>query len=206
MEFGTNDREKRARWLQSYLACISLVDAQLGKVLDELEKSGLQDNTIVVLTSDHGYHIGEHFQYGKVTLFQESTRVPLMIRTPKMKVAGQSSDSFAELLDLYPTLTELCGLVPPKHLQGKSLAPILKNPQEVVRYSAYTVVTRPDHPGMVAKCLHMGPWRYTEWKGPEDAELYHLENDPSEHENLIDNPEYIHVIKELRGKLVDRHL
>ena len=206
IDFGVSNRQKRAKWLQAYLACISFVDAQLGKVLDELERNGLQDNTIVVVTSDHGFHIGEHFQYGKVTLFQESTRVPLMIRTPKMKTAGQSSESFAELLDLYPTLTDLCGLPAPKHLQGESLVPVLKDPLEVVRDSAYTVVTRAEHPGMVAKCLHMGPWRYTEWKGPEDAELYHLKNDPDEHVNLINNPEYAKVVKQLRSKLDGRHL
>jgi iduronate 2-sulfatase len=202
--FEKQEPTKRAEWLQAYLACISFADAQFGMILDALEESGQADNTIVVMHSDHGFHIGEHFLYGKVTLFEESTRVPLMIRTPKMKKPGHKSSSLVELVDIFPTLTDLCGLPSPDHLQGKSLGPILDDPDASIKDTAYTVVTR--GPKVIGKCLHHEQWRYTDWDGKQQAELYNLEKDPSEHNNLIDKPEFAKVVKVMQEKLVDRHL
>lgn len=201
VEFGENDREVRAEWLQAYLACVSYSDAMFGRVMDALERSGLAENTIVVVFGDHGYHIGEHFLYGKATLFQESTRVPFMMRLPGGMTAGQATDSLAELLDIYPTLTELSGLKTPEHVQGRSLVPILKDPAASVRDSAYTVVTRR---GMVGQSVRYKDWRYAEWGSPEQAELYDLEKDPLEHTNLANNPEYEAVVRELSEKILTK--
>ncbi len=192
--FEKNDRELRAKWLQAYLACISLADAQFGRVMEALEESGYADNTIVILFGDHGYHIGEHYLYGKVTLFEESARVPFVVRVPGMTRPGTETQSFAELLDVYPTLTELCKLKTPSHVEGKSLVPVLKNPNATVRDSVYTVVRRP---GMVAQSIRHKNWRYAEWGSPDEAELYDLAKDPDEYHNLVENPEYKEVVKQL---------
>ena len=200
-KFGVEDRATRAKWLQAYLACISFGDSQFGRVMKALEESGHADDTIVVVFGDHGYHIGEHYIYGKVTLFQESTRVPLVLRVPNRTTPGMTTQNFAELIDLYPTLTELCRLDTPKHVQGKSLVPMLGNPGKAVRESAYTVVTRP---GMLGRSIRQEQWRYAEWGSADEAELYDLKKDPSEYHNLVANPEYAAVVKELSKKLNQR--
>lgn len=197
-EFGVNDRKLRAKWLQSYLACISFADEQVGKVLAALEATGQADNTIVVFMSDHGYHIGEHFMYGKVTLFEESARVPFVVRVPGMTEAGAHTDAMTELVDLFPSLVELCGLEMPKGLDGNSFVPVLKDPTTSVDESAYTVVRRGS---MLGKAVRYKKWRYAEWGSPEQAELYDLESDPSEYNNLANNPEYSDVVKQLQKKL-----
>ncbi|MBF0196655.1 MAG: sulfatase [Planctomycetes bacterium] len=204
-KFGEYQPELRRKWLHAYLACVSFVDAQIGKVLSSLEENGLADNTIVVLISDHGFHIGEHFHYGKVTLFEESARVPMFLRVPGMDLKGQESNSLTELLDIYPTLVELCNLEAPKHLEGKSLLPILKNPNASVKESAYTVVTRPlKGRTIVAKAIRYKNWRYAEWDGPADAELYNLNTDPKEYRNLIKDPEFAPIVKKLHGMIQAR--
>lgn len=200
-EFGVNNRESRAKWLQAYLACISLADAQFGRVIQTLEESGLAENTIVVMFGDHGYHIGEHFMYGKVTLFEESTRVPFLMRVPGKTSPGSRTKNYTELIDIYPTLTELCGLKTPPHVQGKSLVPVLENPEKEIRESAYTVVSRP---GLLGRAIRYQNWRYAEWGGPDQAELYNLEEDPNEYRNLANNPEYSGVIDRLRKKMENR--
>ena len=197
--FGVNDRALRAKWLQAYLACVSFADAQFGRVMRALEASGHAADTIVIVFGDHGYHIGEHFLYGKVTLFEESARVPLVIRVPGMNPAGATTMSFAELIDLYPTLTELCGLEAPGHVEGVSLAAVLRNPNVTVRDSAYTVVTRP---GMLGKSVRYENWRYAEWAG--EKELYDLKKDPKEYDNLAVNPEYAAVVEKLSAILRKR--
>ena len=201
LEIGVNNRAIRGKWLQAYLANVSHADAMFGRVIDALEKNGLADNTIVVLFGDHGYHIGEHFMYGKTTLFEESARVPFVMRVPGKTDAASSSDSFAELLDIYPTLTELCGIETPEHLQGKSLVPVLENPEKAVRDSVYTVVTRGS---MVARSVRHNNWRYAEWGSSEQAELYDLEKDPDEYSNLAGNPEYAQVVARLSGMIAEK--
>lgn len=200
-KFGVNDRELRAKWLQAYLACISLSDAQFGKVLNALKENGYADNTIVVVFGDHGYHIGEHFLYGKATLFEESARVPFMVRVPGMTPPGSTTQSFAELVDVYPTLVDLCGLKKPSHLQGKSLRPILNDPKKTIQDSAYTVVTRT---GMVAQSVRYKNWRYSEWGSAAEAELYDLSKDPDEYNNLAADPEYTKTLKKAHEKLKSR--
>ena len=112
-------------------------------LLDALDESGQRDNTVIIFMSDHGFHIGEHFMYGKVTLFEECARVPLIIHHPKMNGNSKHTESLVELIDIYPTLVDLCKLPQPGFkLQGKSLVPILNDPNKKVKDTVYTVVTR----------------------------------------------------------------
>mgnify|MGYP001817476935 CR=1 FL=1 len=198
-ELGVNDRELRAGWLQSYLACISFVDEQIGRVLEALKNSGHEEDTIVIFMTDHGYHIGEHFMYGKFTLFEESTRIPLIFKVPGLTQSGTTTEAMTELVDIYPTLAELCGLEPPAGLDGTSLVPVLKNPETDVKEAAYTVMTRTvKGKDFLGKALHYKNWRYTEWYTPDENELYDLSKDPNEYNNLADNPEYEDLIRDLR--------
>ncbi|MGB0371327.1 MAG: sulfatase [Opitutales bacterium] len=198
--FGVNDRELRAKWLQAYLATVTFADSQFGRVMDVLDKTGLSEDTIVIVMSDHGYHIGEHFMFGKVTLFEESARVPLAIRVPGMESSGETTSSFAELVDIYPTLTDLTGVDTPEHVQGTSLVPIIEDPSVSVRDSAYTVVTRP---GTVGQAIRSENWRFARWGSDKAIELYDLEDDPDEYNNLANNPEYASVVKSLLDQLND---
>ena len=198
-KFGVNNRQVRGEYLQAYLACISFMDAQVKILLDALDKSGKGDNTVVVFMSDHGFHIGEHFMYGKVTLFEECARVPFAIRLPGAKGNGKVSNSFAELIDIYPTLVDLCKLPKPPHsLQGKSLAKVLNNPQLSVRNHSYTIVSRGKKLG---KTIRTDTWRYAEWGSPKDIELYNMKDDPNQYNNLANNPEYKEVIKKLSHQI-----
>ena len=121
----------------AYLACISYVDAQIGKLLNELERSGLAENTIVVIWGDHGWHLGDHRVWGKHTLFERSLRSVLMIKTPNMKKRGRASNAIVSTVDLYPTLVELCDLPELAGLDGRSLVPYLKNPFKNPSNQAY---------------------------------------------------------------------
>ena len=133
-----------------YYANISYMDAQVGKVLNELNRLGLAANTIVVVWSDHGFHLGEHGLWAKTSNFELDARVPMIIATPDYerggKAAGQRSESLVELIDLYPTLADLCGLKPPENLAGRSLRPILNDPDATVKDVALTQHCRPAYP------------------------------------------------------------
>lgn len=181
-ELGVEKVSLRRDYMQAYHACISFIDAQIGRVLDALEESGHSDNTIVVLTSDHGYQLGEHFMWGKVTLFEECARVPLIIRAPGMKNRGVRSEAISELVDLFPTLTDLCGIQPPGDLDGVSLRPHMENPGLPGKACAFTVVSRGPNLG---KAIRTTSWRYALW--PDGEELYHLESDPGELNNLAND-------------------
>ena len=206
---------KKRQAIRAYYASITFVDAQLGRLLDAVEKLGLADNTVIVFWSDHGYHMGEHKLWQKTTLFENSARVPLMIASPKhRKTAGLATKSLAELLDLYPTLADLCGIAPPQHLVGKSLAPILDDPTQSVRETALTTfdtldrVNRPPlRPRTVGYSIRTERWRYTEW-GPEaqyGAELYDHWNDPKEYVNLALAPHMQETVAKMK-KLLGRHV
>ena len=175
-----NDPLRRA-YTQAYHACISFIDAQIGLLLEALKRNKLWENTIVILISDHGYHLGEHYMWGKVSLFEECARVPMVIRVPGRTREGTSSSGLLELVDLYPTLSELCGLKAPTHLQGKSFTKLLDDPSGAGRETAYTVVSRGTELG---RSIRTARWRYAEWGSSSEAELYDLEKDPAEHTNL----------------------
>jgi iduronate 2-sulfatase len=220
--YGLDEKTQREA-VQAYFASITFMDQQVGKVLDALDRLKLAENTVVVFHSDHGYHLGEHGLWQKQSLFEESARVPLVISTPGMKTAGQASPRIAELVDVYPTLAELCGLTPPEGLAGKSLAPLLAKPDAAWDKVAVTQVQRGGG-GQPAKAkakdapmkaeakpgsmtfkgysVRSERYRYTQWDdGRRGAELYDHENDPQEITNLADKPEMAAVVKEMKGKL-----
>lgn len=199
----TDDLRRQA--LQAYLASISFMDAQVGRVLHGLEQLGLKDRTIIVFTSDHGYHMGEHGLYQKMSLFEESARVPLIMVVPGLTRPGSVIPAPVGLVDLYPTLAELCGVETPANLQGQSLVPMLRNPAEKGRGWALTQVTR-RRAGreFFGYSIRTERYRYTEWdEGREGRELYDHEVDPQELVNRANDPNYSKVAEELAALLRD---
>ncbi|MCK5563758.1 MAG: sulfatase-like hydrolase/transferase, partial [Planctomycetes bacterium] len=199
-ELGKENEPLRREYMQAYHACVSFIDAQFAVVFDQLKEQGLWDDTIIVLTSDHGYHLGDHFLWGKVTLFDIGAKVPFIVRVPSMTKANSRSEAMVELLDVYPTLSELAGLKAPAHLQGTSLVPLLRDPsRKGAKEYAYSVVTRGDKLGYA---IRNQKWRYGKW--PDGEELYDLTGDPHERKNLAANPKYTAQIKKLRTVLKDK--
>lgn len=190
----------RRQAVQAYLASITFMDAQVGKVLDSLDRLGLADDTVIVMTSDHGYHMHEHGLWQKRSLFEESARVPLIVAVPGMKDAGKATAGIVEMVDIYPTLVDLCGLAMPPHLDGTSMRPLLENPDHPGKPFAVTQVTR----GAGKNVFHgysvrTARWRYTEWdSGARGVELYDHDNDPAEMHNLGGDPRYADVRAELK--------
>jgi len=195
-ELGVEDDALRREYIQAYHACISFIDAQIGLVLDALESTGHWEDTIVILTSDHGYQLGEHFMWGKVTLFEVCARVPLVIRVPGMTTPGSTTEGLVELIDLYPTLTELCDVSPPPNLQGRSLVPTLHDASTPGKETAYTVVSRRDQLG---KAIRTDRFRYARW--PDGEELYDLKNDPAEYDNLANVDGFAVTLSTMRNRL-----
>ncbi len=179
--------ELRRKYMQAYHACISFIDAQISLLFDSLKQNDRWDDTIIIFTSDHGYHLGEHSLWGKVTLFEECARVPMIVRVPGLTKDGARSESLVELVDMFPTLVELCGINGPSELQGKSLAPLLKDPSAKGHSAAYTVVRRGKSLG---RSIRTQRWHYGEWGSADQAELYDLINDPHEDNNLAPNPRF----------------
>ncbi len=179
---------ERQEAVAAYYACVSFVDAQIGRVLAALDELGLWENTVVVLYSDHGYHLGEHGgMWHKMSLFEESARVPLVIAGRGI-VAGQPCSRLVELLDVYPTLVDVCGLPKVEQLEGHSLRPLLANPLAAWHDVAYTQVR---HDGVMGRSVRTPRWRYTEWdEGRAGTELYDHDADPREYRNLADDPQH----------------
>lgn len=196
--------ELRQECKQAYYASISFMDAQVGRVLDALDRLGLSDNTIIVFTSDHGYHMGEHGLWQKMSLFEESARVPLLIVAPGVAREGAVVDAPVGLIDLYPTLTELCGVAAPEGLQGQSLVPMLNDPETAGRGWALTQVTRGRRDGqfVFGYTLRTPGWRYTEWdEGRRGRELYDQQADPKELTNLAESSAHRETVAELSEQL-----
>ncbi len=192
-EFGVENDALRREYIQAYHACISFIDAQIGLVFDALKRSGHWDDTIVVLISDHGYMLGEKFMWGKVMLFEQCDRIPMIIRAPGITNPGSTSEGLVELVDLFPTLAELCTVNPPEDLQGQSIVSILRNPDTPGKEVAYTVVSRGDKLG---KAIRTDRWRYTRWSTGE--ELYDLQTDPDENSNLAESAQHLATLQRLR--------
>lgn len=196
---------KHNQWqeaVKAYLACTTFVDHQVGRLLDALDDGQYGDNTLIVLWSDHGWHLGEKQHWGKWTGWERSTRVPLMIVPPKnvagrFAKAGQRCEAPVSLLDLYPTLTEFCNVEAPYELDGQSLVPLLHEPQ---RRTNRTVVTVFDK-GNVS--LRGNTWRYIRYADSSE-ELYDLKNDPDEWSNVVDEPQNAETLKQMRQAIPDR--
>jgi len=203
--------ELKKKAIQAYYASITFMDAQLGRILDALERLELKDNTIVVFWSDHGYHMGEHRLWQKTTLFENSARVPLIIASPEHReTAGLNSRAVTELVDLYPTLADLCGLELPPHPVGRSLRPNLEDPAAPGKTAALTTLDVRDRvhrqeplwPDTAGYSIRTGRWRYTEWGGGEyGAELYDHWNDRHEWTNLALAPGYQDVVERMQDLL-----
>jgi iduronate 2-sulfatase len=190
-------RQKKA--VGGYYASVAYMDAQVGKVLDALEQSGQADNTIVIFTSDHGFHLGEHDFWAKVSLRDESAMVPLIIRVPGKKPAV--CHSLVELIDLYPTVARLAGLDVPTRLQGKDLSRIFDDPTVRVREAAFSVA--PSSKGFL---LRDDRWAYIQYG--EDAalgiELFDVVSDPKQYTNLALKPEFAPVVADYKARMTDK--
>ena len=201
MGHGLNESEegRRSMW-QAYYASVSFMDEQLGKVLDELDRHGLNDSTAIIFTTDHGYHLGEHGFWQKSNLHEEVTRVPLLIRAPGLKPG--KTQSIAELVDLYPTCTDLLGLPLAKDIVGKSLVPILDNPNNKVRDTALSLHNE-RHVKNKGYAIRSESWTYISY-GDQGEVLYDMSKDPSQYTNVMNDPKYTKTIEVARKQLALR--
>ncbi len=183
------DLNQQKGTLRAYYASVSFVDALVGKILTALEATGQRDNTIVIFTSDHGYHLGEHDMWQKVSIHEESARVPLIICVPGKKPAV--CHSLSELIDLYPTVSNLCGLEIPGNIQGKDISGMLDDPAVKVRDAALS--------SGKGRLLRTENWAFLDYG--KSGELYDMEKDPKQYTNLIDNPGYAKVLSDMKEKL-----
>lgn len=193
------DLDKQKKAIAGYYAAVTYMDAQVGKVLDALEAAKLTEKTIIIFTSDHGFHLGEHDFWAKVSLLDESSQVPLIIAVPGKQPAV--SDSLVELLDLYPSTARLCGLEVPMRLQGKDISPILDSPLHQVRDTAFS--TAGTTKGIL---LRDERWAFIQYG--EDArggiELYDTVNDPQQFSNLANLPSYADTVSKFKLKLAEK--
>ena len=189
---GLNEMEQsRRRMWQAYYGSVTFMDEQLGRVLNELDRLGLRGSTAIIFTTDHGYHLGEHGFWQKANLHEEVVRVPLIVSAPGIK-PGRTS-SFVELVDLYPTWTDLLGLPMPKGLHGKSLTPILRNPDAKVRDTALSIHNR------AGGGLRSAQWHYMSYAG-KGEELYDMIKDPDQYTNVVSDPKYAAILKQARAQ------
>ena len=199
-ELGVENDALRREYMQAYHACVSFIDAQLGSVIKALRESGHWEDTVIIFTSDHGYHLGDHFLWGKVTLFDIGARVPFLVRAPGLTAVGTQSQAMVELIDIYPTLCDLAGLESPDFLQGNSLRPLLNHPERLGKKKhVYTVVRRGPNLGHAIRSQR---WRYAQW--PDGEELYNLTNDPEEKHNLAGKDNQTERLAEFRELLEEK--
>lgn len=189
-------KEQELKAIAAYYASVSYMDAQLGKILNALKEEGLEDNTIVIFTSDHGFHLGEHRFWMKVSLHEESVRVPLIIKVPGKEPA--IVNSFVELLDLYPTVASLAGLDYSKGLQGKDISKTLDDPEFEVRDMAFSVTQDGN-----SFLIRNKKWAYIQYDKDAGSgmELFNMKRDPQQFNNLAHNPMYGEVVEEMKRTL-----
>ncbi len=199
-DYGMTETQKRQA-IQAYFASITFMDAQVGRVLDALDRLGLADRTVVVFLSDHGYLLGEHGLWQKQSLFEESARVPLIVAAPGKKAVGKGSKRLVELIDVYPTVAELAGLSTPGDLDGRSVVPLLDTPDLPWKEAAYTQVRRGSADNSFAgRAVRTERYRYIEWdEGRRGVELYDHDADPHEYHNLARDPGLTVTISELKA-------
>jgi uncharacterized sulfatase len=200
--------------IQAYYASTSFMDAQVGHLLDALDRLNLADKTIVVFHSDHGYHLGEKNLWQKMSIFEESARVPLIIAMPGNPVNGQTCLRPVELVSLHETLTDLCGVAPASKTDGHSLRTLVEDPGAKWKHAAYSQVTRDGKAGapgankpgssgqIMGRSVRTERWRYTEWdEGRAGSELYDHDSDPKEMNNLAQDPQHGGIVKEMQALL-----
>ena len=183
------DLNQQKGTLRAYYASVSFVDVLVGKILTVLEKTGQRDNTIVIFTSDHGYHLGEHDLWQKVSIHEESAKVPLIISVPGKKPAV--CHSLSELIDLYPTVSRLCDLEIPENIQGKDISGMLDDPAVKVRDAALS--------SGKGRLLRTEKWALLDYG--KNGELYDMEKDPKQYDNLFDDPDHADTLASLKENL-----
>ncbi|MEK6239539.1 MAG: sulfatase-like hydrolase/transferase, partial [Planctomycetales bacterium] len=191
---GLASKLQEQKVLEAYYASVSYMDEQVGKIVKALDRLGLRDETIVVFTADHGYHLGEKRLWQKMHLHDPSTRIPIIVDAPGFKPSA--TPALAQQIDVYPTLAELCGLKIPPHVQGKSLAPAMNDPKAVIHEHVYCLRGKNDH------LLRTDRWALIEYGGGRQGiELYDMRNDPRQFTNLANDPGSAAVVKKLRDQL-----
>ncbi len=198
-QMGMSEENQRIS-LRGYYASVSFMDQLLGRVVDELESLGVADRTVIVFFGDHGWHLGEHTHWQKMSLMEESVRAPLIISAPGARGAGRASKAMVEFVDFYPTLADLCGLTPPDDLDGVSLAPLLDDPDGSVKDAAFSQVQWEDR--IFGRTVRTDRYRYIQWEGDGGGEeLYDHENDSREFTNLAVDPEHSEALEQMRVRL-----
>jgi arylsulfatase A-like enzyme len=189
--------------LHGYHASISYMDAQVGRLLEALDRLGLREKTVVLLWGDHGWQLGEHGYWCKHTNYEVATRAPLVVAAPGMKAAGKKTDALVEFVDIYPSLAERCGLPAPAGVEGTSFVPLLDDPARPWKRGAISQYPRgvPGQGRVMGYALRTDRYRLVEWragKGPfVERELYDLEKDPGENVNVASRPEYADQVSQL---------
>jgi iduronate 2-sulfatase len=200
---GKIDDAKARELIRGYYASTSFVDAQIGKVLAELDRLGLAENTIVVLWGDHGYHLGDHGLWNKHSNFEEATRSPLIVAAPGVKSAGAACDALVEFVDVYPTVCELAGVTTPPGLEGASFKRLLDDPRQPFKAAAFSQYPRGKD--LMGRSMRTDRYRYTEWQDksgkPTARELYDHQVDPQENANVANRPENRELIEKLHAQL-----
>ncbi len=202
---GPVSDDKARQLIHGYYACVSFIDAQLGRVLDELERLGLRENTAIVLWGDHGWNLGEHTWWSKNTNYEISTRIALLASVPGI-TKGETTAALSEMVDVYPSLCELAGLPIPSHLDGTSFVPLLRNPLRPWKKAAFSVwigsrTMRTDRYRLTR--YEKAVSEPTRWQFPSTGvfELFDHEMDPGENVNVADRPEYRTALVELTARL-----
>ncbi len=205
---GPMELELERTLIQGYFATVSWVDYQIGRLLETLDRNGLRENTAVIFWSDHSFHLGENGIWAKHVNWELTNHLPLMISTPSMITQGQKSDALVELLDVFPTVAEIAGLPLPNHLDGRSLAPLLENPQKEWAEAALSQYRRD---GKMSYSIRTTRYRYGEWRTVDGElkkrELYDLHRDPEGNVNLAEGVEYTNVVEEhsqILQRMIDR--
>ena len=201
------DDELARHLIHGYYACVSFIDAQISRVLDELDRLGLKENTIIILWGDHGWKLGEHDSWCKHTNFEIDCRAPLIISDPQMTKKGIRTRALTEFIDIYPTLCELTGLPKPGHLEGYSFKPLMENPDQEWKKAAFSIWVQKKYrynmdTQIIGYAMKTDRYRYIEWRHTSSGEvkgreLYDHQTDPQENVNVVEKSEYEEAVAKL---------
>ncbi len=200
---GPCSDELARQLIHGYYACVTYIDAMIGRLLDELDRLKLSDNTVIILWGDHGWKLGEHAGWCKHTNFELDTHVPMILSVPDMKTAGRRTKALTEYVDIYPTLSEACGLELPAHLEGRSMMPLLDDPGRSWKKAAFSQYPRGK---VMGYSMRTERFRYTEWQDTRTnkvmaRELYDHAKDPQENVNAAAEPQYERDVQRLARML-----